>query len=106
MTEQPPIEEITRRIVEAFDPQRIVLFGSRARGDARADSDVDLMIEMNSHLKPLARATAVYKLLPDRSWAMDVIVYTPEEVLERHRHRYSFLNTIEREGKVLYAKSG
>ena len=43
---EPPIEEIARKIVEAFRPRRIVMFGSRARGDSRPDSDLDLMVEM------------------------------------------------------------
>ena len=40
---EPLIEEIIRKIVEAFQPRRIVMFGSRARGDTRPDSDLDLM---------------------------------------------------------------
>ena len=44
MTNTETLEQITRRIVEGFHPQRLILFGSRARGDERRDSDVDLLI--------------------------------------------------------------
>ena len=45
MTNTETLEQITRRIVEGFHPQRLILFGSRARGDERRDSDVDLLVE-------------------------------------------------------------
>ena len=104
--EQPPVEEITRRIVEAFRPHRILLFGSRARGGARIDSDVDLMIEMESNESPPRRAMAIDALFGIRRWAMDVFVYTPEEVREQRKYRNSLVRQIENEGKVLYERPG
>ena len=47
-TAEPPLDLIVRRIVEGLDPERIILFGSRARGDPRPDSDVDLMVVMKT----------------------------------------------------------
>ena len=47
MPAQPPIDAIVRAIVERLAPRRIVLFGSRARGDADDDSDIDLMVELD-----------------------------------------------------------
>jgi len=53
------LEEIAEAIVKNFDPKRIVLFGSHARGDQREDSDVDLFIEMESERRPPERAIEV-----------------------------------------------
>lgn len=55
-TEMPPVEEIARRIVARFDPRRVILFGSRARGDQGAESDVDLFVEMETEATPPRRA--------------------------------------------------
>src|SRR5882672_10652296 len=102
MVEQPSIQEITKRIVEAFRPARIVLFGSRARGDARSDSDLDLMVEMASELRPMDRARAIYKLFGPRRWSMDVVVYTPQEIAQQRQYDNSLIRVIEEEGRVLY----
>ena len=103
---EPPIQHITQKIVEAFHPRRIVMFGSRARGQARPDSDLDLMIEMESDLPPEERFLAVFRLFALRRWALDVIVMTPEEVRDQRRYRNSVLRAIEAEGKVLYVQPG
>ena len=98
------IEQIVRTIVERFEPKRIVLFGSRARGDHRPDSDLDLFIEMESSLRPPERAVAIGAVFGLHPWSMDLVVYTPQEV-DRLRGRIgSLLSTIEREGKVLYER--
>ena len=104
--EQPPIEFIIKRIVEAFHPRRIVMFGSRARGEAHPDSDLDLMVEMESDLSPPRRAMAIDALFGLRGWSMDVLVYTPSEVEQQRRYRNSLLRIIEAEGKVLYEQPG
>ena len=99
---EPPIQEIVRRIAEAFQPRRIVMFGSRARGDASPDSDLDLMVEMETQDPPPQRVRAIDALFGLRRWAMDLIVYTPQEVEEQRRYRNSLVREIESEGKVLY----
>ena len=99
---EPPIEEIIRKIVEAFQPRRIVMFGSRARGDTRPDSDLDLMVEMETHDPPAQRVWAIDALFGLRRWAMDLVVYTPREVEEQRQYRNSLVRIIESEGKVLY----
>jgi predicted nucleotidyltransferase len=101
----PSLSEITNRIVDAMHPRRILLFGSRAQGNARADSDFDLMIEMDTDLRPMERARRVYRLFGPRRWSMDVVVYTPQEVRERRNYRNSLIHAIEREGQVLYVQS-
>lgn len=101
---QPPLDEIVAKIVEAFQPRRIVMFGSRARGDGGAESDLDLLVEMESDQAPRDRARAVDALFAPRRWSMDLVVCTPEEV-ERYKDVVgTILYTIEREGKVLYER--
>ena len=103
MTE-PPVQDIIRRIVEACSPRRVVLFGSRARGTARPDSDVDLMVEMDTALSPADRALSILRLFGLRSWAMDVVVFTPGEIAAQRQSPYSLVRAIESEGKVLYER--
>ena len=100
--DEPPVQEIVRKIVGAFRPRRIVMFGSRARGETRPDADVDLMVEMETDEPPAQRVRMIDALFGLRRWAMDVIVYTPQEVEQHRQYRNSFIRMIESEGKVLY----
>ena len=105
MIDSALIDRITRTIVERFNPKRIVLFGSHARGDADPDSDVDLFIEMESDKRPPERDIEVDEVFGLRDWPMDLFVYTPDEV-ERFRGVIGTLvSTVEAEGKVLYERS-
>jgi predicted nucleotidyltransferase len=103
---EPPVKEIVRRIVEAFHPRRIIMFGSRARGTARPGSDLDLMVEMETRDPPAQRARAIDALFGLRRWAMDLVVYTPVEVKQQRQHRNSLVRVIESEGTVLYEQPG
>lgn len=99
------LKEITRTIVAHFNPRRIVLFGSHARGEVGPDSDLDLFIEMETDRRPPERAIAVSALFGLRKWPLDVVVYTPEEVQRLKNIKGTLLSTIESEGKVLHARS-
>jgi predicted nucleotidyltransferase len=96
------LQEIVRRIRAAGRPQRIVLFGSRARGDARPDSDLDLLIIEESseprHKRPVPYLRALLGLFP----AKDVLVYSPAEVAAWADVPNAFVTTVLREGKTLY----
>jgi predicted nucleotidyltransferase len=96
------LDQIAQQIVRELHPTRILLFGSRARGDARPDSDVDLLVEMESELPPRERAVRIDALFARRGWPMDVVVYTPQEAAEQRKSRNSLVSAAEREGKVLY----
>jgi uncharacterized protein len=100
------IEEITRKIVEAFHPLRVILFGSRARGDYHEDSDIDLFIEMESDEKPWKRRTKIRSLFDHQWWPMDILVYTPAEVAERQHSLVSVVPVIEKEGRILFERNG
>jgi predicted nucleotidyltransferase len=77
------LKDVTGRIVEALAPQRIILFGSHAYGQPNSDSDVDLLVVMESDERPAARATRVSRLLRPRPFPMDIVVRTPQEIQER-----------------------
>ncbi len=98
------LQELVRRIVAAVHPERIILFGSRSRGDNRPDSDVDLLIIRKIKEPRYRRAApirrAVVGILPSK----DIVVYTPEEVDAWSDVPNAFITTVLREGKVLYEK--
>lgn len=102
--EMPPLEEIVQRIVEHFKPRRILLFGSRARGETHSDSDLDIFVEMESELSPPRRSSAIAELFTNRTWPLDVVVYTPLEAERARVDRTSFLSAIEAEGRVVYER--
>lgn len=105
MIDSALIERITRTIVERFNPKRIILFGSRARGGGDPDSDIDLFIEMESAKRPPERAIEVSEVFGLRDWPMDLVVYTPEEVERLKGIRGTLVSIVEAEGKVLYERS-
>lgn len=98
------LPQIVRRIVSAFDPERVVLFGSRAKGQSSTDSDLDLMVEMQSDLPRRERAAQVDRLLMPRAWSLDVLVYTPAEVAASAGDSYGIMHEIRRTGRVLYCR--
>ena len=97
------IREMVRRIVRQFQPERIILFGSHARGEAGPDSDVDLLVVMPVEGSRREMAVRIGVALHDIPVPKDIIVTTPEE----YEWRKEIVGTIERpatlEGKVLYA---
>ena len=95
------IRELSRQIAEEFHPERIILFGSRANGRARADSDVDLLVVMKCD-GPGARKAAEILNSVEPAFAVDLIVRTPAEIRRRLTLRDPFVVEALRRGKVLY----
>lgn len=102
MTQAALLDLVTKTIVDSFHPKRIMVFGSHARGDARPDSDLDLFVEMETPRRPPERAIEVSEVFGLRSWPMDIVVYTPDEVRRLRHVKGTLLSVIEKEGKVLY----
>src|SRR5437870_7454218 len=101
---QALIRRIVKRIVQQFDPEQIILFGSQARGDDGPDSDVDLLVVMDVEGSNLEKCVEIRGALHDFLVPLDVVVTRPEDFAWRK----DVVGTIEwpasREGKVLYAR--
>lgn len=104
MIDRREIERVATRIGEAANADRVVLFGSHARGEAGGTSDVDLLIVAESDLPRFKRSRELYKLFRPYPFAMDLIVYTPEEIERGKKSPVSFVSTVLREGKTLYVR--
>ena len=101
-TEKDEMDEIVDRIVKAIHPQKIVLFGSRSRNQARPDSDIDILVIADSDEPRYKRSRVLYGVLSDIPTAMDIVVYTPDEIDDWSQVRQAFITTALREGKILY----
>jgi predicted nucleotidyltransferase len=98
------IESIREKLIAELNPRRIVLFGSRARGSGDSESDIDLLIEMETDDPYPDRVRKVSALFRPRDWSLDAFVFTPEEVAASKDTNGNLINIIEREGKVLYER--
>jgi len=95
----------TQRIAQALNPEKIILFGSYAYGKPTADSDVDLLVIMNTSKRGADRVWDVSQLLVPRAFAVDILVKTPEEVALARKRKDFFVEEIMTRGKVLYERS-
>src|SRR5437016_1318663 len=103
MIDQDTMNEIIRRIVEVAKPERIVLFGSAARGEAREESDIDLLVVKKDvpHRRQLAQE--IYVHLIGIPVPVDVIVVRPEDVEELKDAIGTIIPAALREGIEIYA---
>jgi predicted nucleotidyltransferase len=106
VAEDPAVlDDLVRRIVERFCPDKIILFGSRARGDAGPESDIDLLVLFSEVADPNKRAAELYASLAGFPRPKDIVVSTTSR-FERYRN---VANTVywpaSREGKVLYERA-
>ncbi|MBP8952465.1 MAG: nucleotidyltransferase domain-containing protein [Armatimonadetes bacterium] len=100
------LDEIVRRIREAVDPDKIILFGSRARGDAGPDSDYDILIIAPSDQPRWRRSAPLYSTLAGLGAPKDVVWWTRPEADDWRNVKSHFVTTAMREGRLLYARAG
>ncbi len=91
---------VVRRIVNAVQPQEVVLFGSAARGHLRPDSDFDLLVIKSGNYDPRTLSRYIYAHLFDISTPIDVLVATPEQIAAS---QYKLLGRIYAQGRRLYS---
>jgi hypothetical protein len=100
----PALAEVVRRLVEAYQPERIYLFGSVARGDAGPDSDYDILVVVPDDAQPERRRSRVaYEVLWGTGIAADVLVWTAGRFNSRTYLPASLPATVLREGRLLHA---
>lgn len=99
------IKKIKKAIIESYNPEKIILFGSCARGDYTEDSDVDIFVIKKTDESPRERIRNLTKKIP-HNVPVDVIIYTPEEFELYRDILNSFVWLILQEGKLIYERVG
>ncbi len=98
------IKAITDKIVAAYQPKKIILFGSYAYGEPTEDSDIDFLIVKNTDKRPIDRWMEIKKCLREtaRSFPVSPLVYTEAEIQERMAIKDFFIEEILQKGEVVY----
>jgi len=99
------IRDILNKLIQGYAPQKVILFGSYAGGQHRAESDIDLLIIKKTTENFIERWAGVRRIISDprRTVAIETFVMTPEEIQGRIDGGDQFIAGIIREGKILYA---
>lgn len=102
MNIQEETDLIVKKIVDFCNPEKVILFGSVARGKVGKDSDIDLLIIKKSDKKRPYRVKEIFEALRgiEREYPLDPIVYTPEEIEARSNLGDYFIKSVLDEGKV------
>jgi len=98
------IEDAVQQIVSRFKPERIILFGSYAYGQPNPESDVDMLVVMETSFKETEQATRICQAI-DYHFGLDLIVRTPGNLAKRINMGDAFLREVVSRGKVLYEAS-
>lgn len=104
MIDRKKILQVAETLAFEANAEYIILFGSYASGDANKNSDVDLMIVAESDLPRFKRTRNLYKAIRPYPFAMQLIVYTPEEIEKGKSSHVSFVSNVLKEGKKIYVK--
>lgn len=101
--QDPALRKLVQAL-RAYEPERVYLFGSWARGEADETSDLDVVVIKQTEAPFLERIRRVLALLPPELGPVDVLVYTPEEWQAMKARGNAFVETVEAEGRLLYAR--
>jgi predicted nucleotidyltransferase len=104
MIEANKILEIVSRIAIKFNPDKIILFGSYAMGNANNSSDLDLLVIKDTDLPYHKRSFDIHKALIGSMIPMDILVYTRQEFEKEQQEQSSFINSAIKTSKVLYER--
>lgn len=97
------IDDVARQIIEKFKPQKIFLFGSYARRQPRPESDVDLLVVMDTSLTETEQAVRILQAI-EYHFGLDLLVRTPDNLAHRLELGDHFLREIIAEGAVIYER--
>jgi len=99
------LRKVVRRMVQALRPEKIILFGSYAYGIPSPDSDVDLLVIMETSASPAERYLTVSRLLRPRPFPVDILVKTPDEIRRALDQGDFFIREIITQGLILYEQN-
>ena len=98
------MEEVTRRLIEYFSPEKIILYGSYGSAESDKESDIDLLIIKETEKSPHERRLEAEKILFDRAMPLDINVYTPGEVNYLFSIGSPFIEEVIEKGRLLYMR--
>ncbi len=99
------VQDVVDRIVEGYDMEKIIIFGSYARGDWTEDSDLDLLVIKETEARPFDRIGEVSGFCWPRSLGLDILVQTPSELEDALVQGDLFVRRIVREGVVVHDRA-
>lgn len=102
MLTKAEIDRLVERIVARSQPQKVIIFGSYAKGTATIKSDLDILVIKNTELPMINRAADLSTTVHNVLIPVDVHIYTTEEVEEYAKEPFSFINTILKSGKIVF----
>ena len=106
MVSKKTIKKMVDIIVEKYQPEKVILFGSYATGIPNADSDVDILIIKDTDLPRYKRGKYIRKYLTDFRFPKDIIIYTPSEIERWKDCQLAFITSAVNNGEILYDKQG
>jgi len=101
---QQLIEDISQKIVDHINPEKVILFGSYASGKSTDSSDVDLIVVRNTSLPKTKRGIEIRRLFYRQLIPLDIKVYTPDEFENESKTPFSFLFSALKNSQVLYER--
>ena len=104
MTQQYQIQDFAQQIAERFSPEKIILFGSQARGKAHEDSDVYMLVVLDHETENVEKAIEILNLLHPH-FALDLLVRRPRDIARRIAMNDYFILEIIEQGVILYDRS-
>lgn len=104
MIDETKIKNIVNRIANKYHPEKVILFGSYAKGNYTNDSDLDLLIIKDTDLSKQKRNFEIYKLLRGSMVPIDILVYTQSEFDEEKLNKFSFLHSAIKTSKIMYER--
>ena len=99
------LPEVIQRLASKLQPEKIIIFGSYAYGVPTPDSDVDLLVIMETNASATERYLAVSGLLYPRPFPVDILVRTPDEIQQALHSGDFFIREIVTQGRVLYERT-